>query len=213
MGAPKSVLFYKPYGVLSQFTPEAGHKSLAEFNLPKGVYPAGRLDHDTEGLLILSEDGSLIHRLVNPQVGHTRVYLAQVERIPSAEALARLEKGVKLSDGWTKPCRVRLLMKEPTLPPRDPPIRYRKTVPTAWLELTLTEGRNRQVRRMTAAIGHPTLRLIRSRLGRFGLGTLWPGHWRWLDREELKDPFKFEAPRPGWKSKHKPSPPKRKPRP
>ncbi len=192
----QTVLFYKPYGVLSQFTPESGHESLAAFNLPKGVYPAGRLDHDTEGLMLLTDDGDLIHSMINPRFGHTRVYLVQVERVPDEAAIAALTKGVKLSDGKTKPCRVRLLVTEPTLPERVPPIRFRKTVPTAWLELTLTEGRNRQVRRMTAAVGHPALRLIRTRIARFNIVGLEPGRWRWVDREELRDPFLYEAPHP-----------------
>ena len=173
--------------MLSQFTPEAGHRSLNDFNLPKGVYPAGRLDHDTEGLLLLTDNGELIHRLIDPHYAHTRVYLAQVERLPDAKALETLAAGVRLGDGRTRPCRVRLLAKEPTLPPRDPPIRYRKSVATAWIELTLTEGRNRQVRRMTAAVGHPTLRLIRTRYARFSLAGIGPGHWRWVDGEEVVD--------------------------
>lgn len=179
------VAFHKPYGVVSQFTPLAGHPTLADYGLPKGIYPCGRLDHDSEGLLLLTDDGALAQRLTDPRFGHPRTYLAQVERLPSAEALARLAKGVKLKDGPTRPCKVRLLKEEPALPLRDPPIRQRKSVPTAWLELTLTEGRNRQVRRMTAAIGHPTLRLVRARIGKLGLEGLGPGRWREVGPSEL----------------------------
>jgi len=171
-------LFYKPYGVLSQFTARDGHRSLSEFGLPKGIYPVGRLDHDSEGLLVLTADGELNHRLSDPRFGHERTYLAQVERLPSAEALERLARGVTLRDGPTKPCRVRLIEGEPVSEPRDPPIRFRKNVPAVWLEMTLTEGRNRQVRRMTAAIGHPTLRLVRVRVGAWTLEGLRPGEWR-----------------------------------
>ncbi len=173
----------KPYGTVSQFTPLAGHPTLAELNLPKGFYPAGRLDHDSEGLLLLTNDGRLHARLVGS--GHPRTYLAQVERLPSPEALARLAKGLRLKDGMTRPCGVRLLDREPSLPPRIPPIRHRLIVPTAWLELVLTEGKNRQIRRMTAAIGHPTLRLLRIRSGSVELGDLEPGRWRWENEKSV----------------------------
>ncbi|MBI3550362.1 MAG: pseudouridine synthase [Elusimicrobia bacterium] len=178
----KTIAFYKPYGVLSQFTPMAGHPTLADFGIPRGVYPAGRLDHDSEGLLILTDDGELQHRLTDPSFKHPRTYWAQVERVPSEASLKALAAGVTLSDGPTRPCEASLLSKEPRLPPRDPPIRKRLTVPTAWLELTLTEGRNRQVRRMTAAIGHPTLRLVRARIGAVSLSGLSPGEWRYVQR-------------------------------
>jgi 23S rRNA pseudouridine2457 synthase len=173
-----TVLFHKPYGVVSQFTPLGAHKTLAEFGFPKGVYPCGRLDHDSEGLLILTDDAALAGRLTEPRRGAARTYWAQVERVPAPEALARLSRGVTLKDGRTRPCRASLLEAEPRLPEREPPIRFRKTVPTAWLELTLTEGRNRQVRRMTAAVGHPTLRLVRVSHGPFSLEGLAPGQWR-----------------------------------
>ncbi len=190
---------YKPYGVVSQFTPLAGHKTLADFGLPKGFYPAGRLDHDSEGLLLLTNDGALQHRLTNPRRGQTKTYLAQVERVPDTRALERLSRGPRLSDGPTRPCRVRLLDAEPALAPRDPPIRRRLSVPTAWLEIIIGEGRHRQVRRMTAAVGHPTLRLVRTRIGAIGLEGLTPGRWRRLstppprirwgaDRGEAKPP-------------------------
>jgi 23S rRNA pseudouridine2457 synthase len=179
------VLFNKPYGVMSQFSPSDGKVTLARFSLPANIYPAGRLDHDSEGLLLLTDDGGLNHRLTDPKKGHPRTYWVQVERVPDEAALSKLRRGVTLADGPTLPCKVSLLNPEPVLPPRDPPIRMRLNVPTAWLELTLTEGRNRQVRRMTAAVGHPTLRLVRSSIGRLGLGELEPGKWRWVDRREL----------------------------
>ncbi len=170
--------FYKPYGVVSQFTPLAGHPTLAGFGLPKGVYPCGRLDRDSEGLLLLTDDGALQHRLSDPRFGQARTYWAQVEGAAQEAALARLRRGPRLSDGPTRPCEARRLSAEPDLAPRDPPIRYRRTVATSWLEITLTEGRNRQVRRMTAAVGLPTLRLVRVRHGGAGLEGLAPGEWR-----------------------------------
>lgn len=182
-----TVALNKPYGVVSQFTPLAGHPTLAAFGLPKGLYPAGRLDHDSEGLLILTSDGALQARLTDPRRAHPRTYLAQVERVPQEAALAALRAGLRLKDGPALPCRARLLDSEPDLPPREPPIRARKSVPTAWIELTLTEGRNRQVRRMTAAVGHPTLRLVRARIGALTLAWLGlrPGEWRPLDASAL----------------------------
>lgn len=169
--------FHKPYGVLSQFSDGDGHPGLASFGFPKGVYPVGRLDRDSEGLLLLSDDGDLIHRLTDPRFGHPRTYWAQVERVPTEEALKALAAGPKLADGPTRPCKARRIP-DPELPPRDPPIRFRKNVPDCWLELTLTEGRNRQVRRMTAAVGHPTLRLVRWAVGDLTLQGLAPGKWR-----------------------------------
>jgi 23S rRNA pseudouridine2457 synthase len=182
----KIVAFFKPYGVVSQFTPLAGHPTLAQFKLPKGVYPCGRLDRDSEGLLLLTDDGALQHTLTDPSYAHPRTYLAQVERVPSPESLARLAGGIALKDGTTKPCKMRLVPEDPRLPPRDPPIRFRKAVPTAWIELVLTEGRNRQVRRMTAAIGHPTLRLIRMSIGTVTLAGLNVGESRPVSYKELK---------------------------
>ncbi|MFN7932060.1 MAG: pseudouridine synthase [Bryobacteraceae bacterium] len=174
------ILFYKPYGVLSQFTPEPGsaHCTLKEFIAIPNVYPAGRLDHDSEGLLLLTDDGALQHALTDPRFAHTRTYWAQVEGIPTPQALTQLRNGVDIRDYKTRPAQVRLLEHEPDLPPRDPPIRVRQSIPTAWLEITLTEGRNRQVRRMTAAVGHPTLRLVRIRSGQHTLEGLQPGQWR-----------------------------------
>lgn len=182
---PRYLLFHKPYGVLCQFTSEAGRPCLKDFVPVPGVYAAGRLDHDSEGLLLLTDDGAVAHRLTDPRRGHPRTYWVQVERVPDEESLTKLRRGVLLNDGKTKPCRVKLLDAEPDLPPRDPPIRMRLTVPTAWLEMTLIEGRNRQVRRMTAAVGHPTLRLVRSRIGNLRIEGLAPGKWRWVDKREL----------------------------
>ena len=178
---------HKPYGVLSQFTPEPGSRwrTLADFSLPKVVYPLGRLDADSEGLLLLSDEPGLNTLLLDPQHAHRREYWVQVERVPDAAALARLSRGgIELGDYRTRPCRARLLDHAPDVAPRDPPNRFRKNVPDAWLALELTEGKNRQVRRMTAAIGHPTLRLIRSRIGEFSLGNLATGRWRELTADE-----------------------------
>lgn len=178
------VLFNKPYGVVSQFSPLGRHATLAKFGLPRGVHVGGRLDLDSEGLLVLSDQADVQRLLTDPKVGHPRVYWAQVERRPEASALDSLRRGVELGDGRTRPCRARLLDPEPQVPPREPPIRDRKTIPTAWVELTLTEGRNRQVRRMTAAVGHPTLRLLRVAIPPFNLEGLEPGQWRQASREE-----------------------------
>ena len=179
--------FNKPYGVLSQFTKEHdSHRTLAEFGFPKDVYPVGRLDSDSEGLLLLGDEGDLNARLLHPRHGHERTYHAQVEGIPTPEALERLRRGVKLPDFTTLPCGARLLDPPPNHPPRVPPIRERKTVPASWIELTLTEGKNRQVRRMTAAVGFPTLRLIRAGIGSLTLAALAlsPGHWREISPAE-----------------------------
>jgi 23S rRNA pseudouridine2457 synthase len=181
--------FNKPYGVLSQFTPDGSpNRTLAEFGFPKGVYPIGRLDADSEGLLLLSDEAGLNTLLLNPDQGHRRTYWAQVERIPAPEALAELAEGVKIQGYTTRPCKAWLLDPQPEVPPRDPPIRVRKNVPDCWIALELTEGKNRQVRRMTAAIGHPTLRLLRVRVGKFALGSpsLPPtaGSWREIDATE-----------------------------
>ncbi len=177
------VVLHKPYGVLSQFTPEPGSKwrTLADFGLPKGIYPLGRLDADSEGLLLLGDEPGINTRLLDPKRGHHREYWAQVEGVPDAAALRRLAEGVVLDGRRTLPARAWILTPPPDLPPRDPPIRVRKAIPDTWIGLDLTEGRNRQVRRMTAAVGHPTLRLLRVRIGRFLLGSLRPGKWRPLD--------------------------------
>lgn len=179
--------FNKPYGVLSQFTPDGSpNRPLAEFGLPPRVYPLGRLDADSEGLLLLSDEPGLNTRLLDPEHGHPRTYWAQVERIPTPEALAQLERGVEIQGYVTRRCRAWLLDPQPEVPPRDPPIRFRKNVPDCWLALELHEGKNRQVRRMTAAVGHPTLRLLRIKIGDFELGSLASGAWRELTPAERR---------------------------
>jgi len=181
------IAFHKPCGVLSRFTPDGSpHRPLAEFGFPPGVYPLGRLDADSEGLLLLSDEPGWNNRLLDPRQTHPREYWVQVERVPSDAALATLARGVVIAGRRTRPCRVWRLEPPPALPPRDPPIRYRQNVPDCWLALELVEGRNRQVRRMTAAIGHPTLRLIRVRIGRLELGPLAPGRWRVLNAAERR---------------------------
>lgn len=178
------IAFWKPYGVVTQFT--GAPPTLAGFIPVHGVYACGRLDKDSEGLLLLTSDGAAQHRLSDPRFDHQKTYWAQVEGIPTPEALAQLRGGVVIQDGYrTRPAQARLIRNEPNLPPRDPPIRYRAAIPTAWLELTLTEGRNRQVRRMTAAVGFPTLRLVRYAIGRVTLDGLQPGQWRDLAPAEL----------------------------
>jgi 23S rRNA pseudouridine2457 synthase len=186
------VALHKPFGVLSQFTPEAGSRwrTLADFGLPSGIYPIGRLDADSEGLLLLTDEPGLNSKLLEPRHAHGREYWAQVEGVPSAAALAQLERGgVMIGDHRTLPCRARLLEPAPILPTRDPPIRFRKHVPDSWIALELTEGKNRQVRRMTAAVNHPTLRLIRVRIGQFALGDLPAGKWRELTAAEREAVF------------------------
>jgi 23S rRNA pseudouridine2457 synthase len=171
----------KPFGVLCQFRDPAGRRTLADFVAHKGVYAAGRLDRDSEGLLLLTDDGALAHRLTDPRHKQRKTYLVQVEGRPDDDALAKLRRGVMLNDGPTLPAAVEPLDAEPDwLWPRDPPVRFRKTVPTAWLELGIGEGRNRQVRRMTAAVGLPTLRLVRTRIGDYALDGLAPGATRVL---------------------------------
>ena len=176
----------KPYGVLSQFTPEPGSRwrTLADFKLPAQAYALGRLDADSEGLLLLSDEPGLNSRLLDPAAGHRREYWVQVEGVPGAAALRQLAGGVKIGGQATLPCMVRRLDPVPGLPPREPPIRVRKSVPDSWLSLELTEGKNRQVRRMTAAVGHPTLRLVRVRIGQFQPKDLVPGRWRELTAAE-----------------------------
>jgi 23S rRNA pseudouridine2457 synthase len=181
------LIFHKPYGVLSQFTPEGNHQTLRDYIDVPGVYAAGRLDADSEGLLLLTDDGVLQHRLTDPKFHHPRTYWAQVERIPDEHALIQLRTGVIVKDYRTRPAQARLLEIEPSLPDRDPPIRQRQNIPTAWLELVLTEGKNRQVRRMTAAVGFPTLRLVRVAIGSIKLADLAPGSWRSLTDQELQE--------------------------
>ena len=181
----RTIALYKPYNVLCQFSDVAGRLTLKEFVSIEGIYPAGRLDCDSEGLLLLTDDGRLAHRLTDPRFEHPKTYLVQVERVPEPEALGRLRRGVVLNDGRTRPAEVELLPESPALPDRSVPIRFRKNVPTAWIRLTISEGRNRQVRRMTAAVGYPTLRLVRVAVGPIKLGDLAPGQWRELTDNEL----------------------------
>jgi 23S rRNA pseudouridine2457 synthase len=184
------VAFNKPFGVVSQFRPDGSpNRTLAEFGFPRNVYPIGRLDADSEGLLLLSDEPALNERLLHPRHAHQREYWAQVERIPPPDALRRLAEGLLIRDRTTLPCTVSLLQPQPVMPPREPPIRFRKTIPTCWLTLQLVEGKNRQVRRMTAAIGHPTLRLVRVRIGQLPIGDLPPGRWKPLDLAERRTLF------------------------
>jgi 23S rRNA pseudouridine2457 synthase len=199
------IAFHKPYGVISQFTGDgSSNRTLGGFGFPKNVYPIGRLDADSEGLLLLSDEPGWSERLLNPRHAHEREYWVQVEKIPTPAVLKELERGVAIQGRKTLPCRAWILEPQPEvgasrrdardgrlgepsppqIPPRVPPIRFRKTVPTCWIGLELVEGKNRQVRRMTAAIGHPTLRLIRVRIGQLTLGDLPAGQWRILTVEE-----------------------------
>ena len=174
------ILFNKPYGALCQFTDPGGtsaHATLADYVDVPGVYPAGRLDTDSEGLLVLTVDGRLQARIADPRHKLEKTYLVQVEGVPHEASLEALRRGVRLKDGMTRPAKARLL-DDPALWPRDPPIRVRKSVPDSWIELTIAEGKNRQVRRMTAAVGHPTLRLVRWRVGDWTVEGLAPGEWR-----------------------------------
>ncbi len=178
----KTILFNKPFDVLSQFTDrgssDSPRQTLSDFIDLPGVYPAGRLDRDSEGLLILTDDGKLQNRIANPRFKLAKTYWAQVEGIPDEAAISALKRGVELKDGLTRPAEARLMETPSGLWPRTPPIRERKSIPDSWIELTITEGRNRQVRRMTAAVGHPTLRLIRARIGHWSIEGLNPGRWK-----------------------------------
>jgi 23S rRNA pseudouridine2457 synthase len=186
------ILFNKPYGVLSQFTGAPGQQTLAEFGpFPEDVYAAGRLDADSEGLLLLTNDPQVQRRITDPVFAHPRIYAAQVENIPTEEALSRLCRGVEIDGRMTLPAEVKLLSSDPGFPPRSVPIRYRKNIPTAWIEITLREGRNRQVRRMTAAVGFPTLRLVRVSMGPFDLTGLAPGEAREITTDERKMLFRI----------------------
>jgi 23S rRNA pseudouridine2457 synthase len=186
------LLFNKPFNVLSQFTSgnhrgdsDRQRKTLADFIGVPGVYPAGRLDLDSEGLMLLTNDGEFQHRLSDPRYAHPRTYWVQVEGLIKTDAVRRLEQGLVIQGYRTKPAKARE-MNEPVLPARVPPVRFRKTIPTSWLELTLTERRNRQVRHMTAAVGLPTLRLVRAAIGDLKIGGLAPGAWRDLDMSEVE---------------------------
>ncbi len=183
---PQSLLrFNKPYGVLSQFTPEGRWRGLKDFIAIPGVYAAGRLDADSEGLLLLTNDGKLQARIADPRFKLEKTYWVQVEGTPNEAALEALRRGVQLNDGLTRPARASLMLPSPALWARDPPIRHRLASPTAWLELAITEGRNRQVRRMTAAVGHPCLRLVRAAIGPYTLDGLAPGTYEALDAAGL----------------------------
>jgi 23S rRNA pseudouridine2457 synthase len=183
------IAFHKPYGVISQFTPDGSpHRTLAEFGFPPDVYPIGRLDAESEGLILLSDEPALNAKLLHPTRAHRRLYYVEVERVPAREALDILERGVVIRGHQTLPCRAWLLDPQPALPPRIPPIRARKHIPTVWIALELVEGKNHQVRRMTAQIGHPTLRLIRMQIGDYPLDALPAGQWQVLaprDRQRV----------------------------
>ncbi len=177
-GQYKIILFNKPFGVLCQFSPSGKRQTLADYIKIKNVYAAGRLDLNSEGLLVLTDDGALQHRLSDPRHKLEKIYWVQVERSPQGEALNALRRGVELDGQMTLPAKVKKIPEPEGLWPRDPPIRFRKNVPTAWLEIRIREGRNRQVRRMTAAVGYPTLRLVRYAVGPYNLDGLDPGKWR-----------------------------------
>ena len=184
------IAFNKPFGVLSQFSPDgSANRPLAEFGFPPRVYALGRLDADSEGLLLLSDEPALNEKLLHPRYEHQRVYWAQVERIPTAQALVKLANGLRIQGRSTLPCRAWMIEPPPEVPPRQPSIRFRKTVPACWIGLELVEGKNRQVRRMTAAIGHPTLRLMRVQIGKLVLGDLAVGTWRVVSQSERRLAF------------------------
>lgn len=186
-------LLYKPYGVLSQFCDNRGRKTLKSLaTFPNDVYSVGRLDMDSEGLVLLTNDSELNHRLTEPRFEHARTYLVQIEKLPSKGAIEQLCEGVTIRGEKTKPAEVRLLDAEPDIPPRTPAIRYRKNIPTAWIEITVREGRNRQIRKMTAAVGHPALRLVRTAIGEISLGALKPGESRRLGEKEVRK-LRFSA--------------------
>ena len=187
----KLIRFWKPFGVLTKFTDAEGRPTLADYIPIADIYAAGRLDKDSEGLLLLTNSGALSHQLTAPKYAHPRTYWVQVERIPDEKALEQLRKGVVIKGYKTRPAKVRLLPQPPSLPPRPVPIRYRKNVPDCWLEMTLTEGKNRQVRRMTAAVGHPTLRLVRVRIGNITLDGLAPGKWEYVSSRDIEQLQKY----------------------
>jgi 23S rRNA pseudouridine2457 synthase len=177
--------FNKPYGILSQFTSENMAETLSNFNLPKDIYACGRLDKDSEGLLLLTNDGELINKLLNPKYDKIKTYWVQVENIPTALALQKLSAGVSIGDYQTRPCTVQIIDPSPIVPDRNPPIRSRLSVPTCWIEIKLTEGKNRQIRRMTASVGFPTLRLIRKKIGKLEIGNLAPGEFLEIRKSDI----------------------------
>jgi 23S rRNA pseudouridine2457 synthase len=183
----KYILFNKPYNVISQFSSTEEKRTLAEFSFPKNVYPVGRLDYDSEGLLLLTDDGDFHHRLIAPAFRHERTYLVQVENIPSAQAIQNLQNGVIIERKKTLPAIAELLQEEPLVFSRPVPIRHRKNIPTRWLKIILCEGRNRQIRKMTASIGCPTLRLIRVQILCLTINMLQPGEWRYFTDNELQE--------------------------
>lgn len=206
MGRPRLLRFNKPFGVLCQFTDAEGRPTLADFVAIPDVYAAGRLDADSEGLLLLTDDGLLQHRIADPRRRLSKTYWVQVEGEPDPAAIERLRRGVQLGDGPARAVAVKRIA-EPALWPRHPPIRFRKSVPTAWIEVVLVEGRNRQVRRMTAAIGHPTLRLVRVAIGPWSLADLKPGEWAETQMPPDLEGGDIAAPSPGG---HGGSPPRKK---
>ena len=214
---PTLILLNKPYGVICQFTPSPPHRCLADLIDRPGVYPAGRLDTDSEGLLLLTDHGPWQARIADPKHKLSKTYWVQVEGEPDEAALDALRAGVDLGDFVTRPAEVRRIDEPASLWPRTPPIRYRASIPTTWLELTIHEGKNRQVRRMTAKVGHPTLRLIRARIGEFSLDALQPGDWRLATTAEIQAALPPQArptrsprpPRPGGGTAHTPATPKR----
>jgi 23S rRNA pseudouridine2457 synthase len=184
------IAFHKPYSCLSQFTDNgSNHRTLREFNFPSDVYPIGRLDADSEGLLLLTNEKKYIDRLLHPSFQHRRTYWAQVENIPTNESLAKLEKGIIIEHYKTLPCEATILSPQPQIAPRIPPIRIRKNIPDCWIALTLIEGKNRQVRKMTAAVGHPTLRLLRIAIGNYALHGIEAGNWKILTSKEINQVF------------------------
>lgn len=184
MNTFKYIAFYKPYGVLCQFTGEDGDKTLSDFNLPSQVYAAGRLDKDSEGLLILTNDGIFNQKLTDPKSNKEKTYLVQVDKIPSEESLNKMRAGLELNGYKTKPCRVKIV-DAPDIQDRVPPVRFRKNIPTSWLEIKLTEGKNRQVRKMTAHIGHPTLRLLRVGIGKLELSGIQEGEYKEVLQKDI----------------------------
>ena len=180
------IAFFKPHGILSQFTSDNPSETLANFNLPKEIYPCGRLDKDSEGLLILSNDGAFVDQLINPKFDKEKIYWVQVENIPTEESLNIIRKGgISIQDYKTKPGKIKILDPQPMMAERSPPVRFRKNIPTCWLEIVISEGKNRQVRRMTAKINHPTLRLIRMQVGKYKLQNLLPGEWIAIKKSDI----------------------------